>query len=155
LASDRLYVPYGGHYGECGDYHGWVVGLRLDQPAAFGAWRTLGSKGGIWAPGGIAYDGSHLFAATGHTPGVKEWTAADSVIRLPPDLHWNPVAEDFFTPADWRKWDPGYVVLAYNNPVAFDLPDGGPGSALLFALNKDGTAYLLDAPTSAASATSC
>ncbi|MFZ0208888.1 MAG: hypothetical protein WAL59_22735 [Roseiarcus sp.] len=66
------------------------------------------------------------------------------MIRLAPDLLWKPVPEDFFTPADWRKWDPGYVVLAYNNPVAFDLPDGGPGSALLFALNKDGTAYLLD-----------
>ena len=144
LAGDKLYVPYGGHYGECGDFHGWVVGLRLDQPAAFAAWRTLGSKGGIWAPGGIAFDGSHLFAATGHTAVTEQWSGADSVIRLAPDLLWKPVPEDFFTPADWRKLDPGYVVLAYNNPVAFDLPDGGPGSALLFALNKDGTAYLLD-----------
>ena len=144
LVGDQIFVPYGSHYGECGDYHGWVVGLRLDQPAAFGAWRTLGSRGGIWATGGIAYDGSHLFAATGHTPGVKEWTAANSVIRLPPDMPGILLPEDFFTPADWRKSDPGYVVLAYNNPVAFDLPDGGPGSALLFALNKDGTAYLLD-----------
>ena len=37
LAGDRLYVPYGAHYGECGDFHGWVVGLRMDRPAAFGA----------------------------------------------------------------------------------------------------------------------
>lgn len=34
LAGDRLFVPYGGHYGECGDYHGWVVGLNLDPPGA-------------------------------------------------------------------------------------------------------------------------
>ena len=56
MVGDQLYVPYGGLYGGgCGDeYHGWVVGFRLDQPAAFGAWRTSTSGGGIWAPGGIA-----------------------------------------------------------------------------------------------------
>lgn len=66
------------------------------------------------------------------------------MIRLAPDLRWRPAPEDFFTPANWQKLDPGYFVLAYNNPLALDLPDGGPGSALLFALDKDGTAYLLD-----------
>jgi outer membrane protein assembly factor BamB len=52
LVGDRLYVPYGGHFGPCGGFHGWVVGLRLDRPGAFGAWRTSGERGGIWAPGG-------------------------------------------------------------------------------------------------------
>ena len=58
LAGDKLYVPYGGHYGECGNYRGWVVGLNLDQPAAFAAWRTPVKMAGIWAPGGIAFDGN-------------------------------------------------------------------------------------------------
>ena len=51
---------------------------------------------------------------------------------------------DFFAPADWFELNRRYHVLAYNNPLAIDLPDGGPGSALLFALDKNGKAYLLD-----------
>jgi PQQ enzyme repeat len=144
LAGDKLYVPYGGHFGEGGDYHGWVVGLSLDRPGVFAAWRTSVSKGGIWAPGGIAFDGSHLFAATGHSPDAAQWGGADAVIRLALDLRWQPVPEDFFAPPDWQQLDPRYVVLAYNNPIVFDMPDGGSRAALLFALDKNGTAYLLD-----------
>ena len=75
IVGGRLYVPYSGFYGGgCGgEYHGWVVGLRLDQPAVFGAWRTSTSGGGIWAPGGIAYDGRYLFAATGFKFGDSDW----------------------------------------------------------------------------------
>jgi len=145
LAGDKLYVPYGGHFGECGDYRGWVVGLNLDKPAAFAAWQTPVKMAGIWAPGGIAFDGSHLFAAVGHTLSDSErWNGANSVIRLPPDLHWRPEPADFFAPADWFELNRRYHVLAYNNPLAIDLPGGGPGSALLLALDKNGKAYLLD-----------
>ena len=145
LAGDKLYVPYGGHFGECGNYRGWVVGLNLDKPAAFAAWRTPVKMAGIWAPGGIAFDGHHLFAAVGHTLNDSEqWNGANSVIRLPPDLNWRPKSADFFAPADWFELNRRYYVLAYNNPLAIDLPDGGPGSALLFALDKHGKAYLLD-----------
>jgi hypothetical protein len=27
--NDRIFVPFGGHYGDCGDYHGSVVALRI------------------------------------------------------------------------------------------------------------------------------
>jgi outer membrane protein assembly factor BamB len=145
LAGGKLYVPYGGHFGECGDYRGWVVAFNLDKPAAFAAWRTPVKMAGIWAPGGVAFDGSHLFAAVGHTlNGSEQWNGANSVIRLPPDLNWRPESADFFAPADWFELNRRYYVLAYNNPLAIDLPDGGPGSALLFALDKNGKAYLLD-----------
>ena len=79
------------------------------------------------APAGLAFDGSHLFAATGHTNDVKQWGGANFGDPPGPDLRWQTTPEDFFAPADWQKLDPGYVVLAYNNPLAFDLPDGGPG----------------------------
>jgi len=123
-----------------------VVGLHLDKPAVFAAWRApVSNGGGIWAPGGIAFDGRHLFAAVGHTRDTAEqWNGAKAVIRLPPDLRWQPVAQDFFAPADWRMLNAGFFVLAYNNPLVFDLPEGGPGSALAFALDKLGNAYLLD-----------
>jgi hypothetical protein len=145
LAGDKLYVPYGGHFGECGNYRGWVVGFNVDKPAAFAAWRTPVKMSGIWAPGGMAFDGNHLFAAVGQTLNDSEqWNGANSVVRLPLDLNWRPEPADFFAPADWFELNRRYYVLAYNNPLVIDLPDGGPGSALLFALDKTGKAYLLD-----------
>jgi hypothetical protein len=145
LAGDKLYVPYGGHFGECGNYRGWVVGFNLDKPAAFAAWQTPVKMAGIWAPGGIAFDGSRLFAAVGHSLNDSEqWNGANSVIRLSPNLKWSGESADFFAPTDWFELNRGYYVLAYNNPLAIDLPGGGPSSALLFALDKSGKAYLLD-----------
>ena len=29
LMNDRIFVPFGGNYGDCGDYHGSVVALRI------------------------------------------------------------------------------------------------------------------------------
>ncbi len=57
ILGGTLYVPYGGFFGDCGDYHGWVVGIPLRDPQHVFAWRTRGRGGGIWAPGGIAGDG--------------------------------------------------------------------------------------------------
>jgi outer membrane protein assembly factor BamB len=140
LVGDQLYVPYSGHFGGCGSYHGWAVGLRLDRPGVFGAWRSSASGGGIWAPGGIAYDGQHLFAITGMTAGASEWSGGDAVIRLPPDLHWQPAPQTFFAPSDWRASGS----LGGINPLPVDLPsDGGPAAALLIAFGG-GHAYLLD-----------
>src|SRR2546427_1204927 len=60
LLGDRLYVPYGGHFGDCGTYHGWVVGVPIRTPAAATVWATRARGGGIWAPGGVASDGAVL-----------------------------------------------------------------------------------------------
>jgi hypothetical protein len=77
-----LYVPFGGHFGDCGDYHGWVVGLSLHQPKRLIAWSTRGRGGGIWAPGGITVAGQSLFVATGNTFGASTWSDGEAVIRL-------------------------------------------------------------------------
>ncbi len=142
IVGDRLYLPYSGFYaGGCGggEYHGWVVGLRLDQPSVFGAWRTSTGGGGIWAPGGIAYDGRNLFVATGFKFGESDWGGQEAVIRLPPDLKWQPRPQEFFAPSDWSQT----TVLGGVNPLPIDSPDGGPGAALLLAVGN-GKAYLLD-----------
>src|SRR5271166_3058823 len=57
ILAGRAYVPYGGHYGDCGEYRGWVVGISLQNPRDIVSWNTRGRGGGIWAPGGIASDG--------------------------------------------------------------------------------------------------
>ena len=144
LVGDRLYVPFGGHYGDCGDYHGWVVGLQVSQPRLLGGWKTGATKGGIWAPGGISFDGRFLFAATGNTSGAYQWSGGEAIIRLPPDLQWQPGAQDFFAPANWRELDDEDADLGGTSPLPIDLPAGQGIFRLLLALGKDGNAYLLN-----------
>ncbi len=140
MVGDRLYVPYSGHFGACGAYHGSVVGFRLDKPAAFGAWQTPATGGGNWAPGGIAFDGKHLFIGTGFAGILGGWSGGQSVIRLPLDLDFKPAPQDFFSVSE-----PGWAHdLGMSNPLPIDLPDDGPHTALLITFAREGNAYLLD-----------
>jgi hypothetical protein len=142
MVGDRLYVPYHGHYGACGEYHGWVVGLRLDKPAAFAAWRTSHKGGGNWAPGGIAFDGQYLFVGTGPNTdwNAHEWGGGESIIRLSPDLRWRSTPQDFFAISD-RDWAHD---LGGASPLPIDLSESGPHAAMLFTFAREGKACLLD-----------
>ncbi|TMJ57145.1 MAG: hypothetical protein E6G81_12965 [Alphaproteobacteria bacterium] len=141
LLDGALYVPYGGFYGDCGDYHGWVVGVKLDDQRHVFAWRTRGRGGGIWAPGGIASDGQALYVATGNTLGARDWADGEAVFRLNPDLRHAERNHDFFAATDWRALDSRDADLGGTNPLPFDLPGGQP---VVLALGKDEKAYLLD-----------
>ena len=48
ILDGHVYVPYGGHYGDCGDYHGWVVGISVQNPRDVVSWSTRGRGGGIF-----------------------------------------------------------------------------------------------------------
>ena len=141
ILNGTLYVPYGGFYGDCGDYHGWVVGVPLGDPQRVAAWRTRGRGGGIWAPGGIASDGISLYVATGNTVGARDWADGEAVFRLAPDLHHSERNSDFFAASDWRALDTRDADLGGANPLPLDLPGGPP---VVLALGKDEKAYLLD-----------
>src|ERR1035437_1617277 len=52
IVGTNVYVPYGGHAGDCGTYHGWLVGVPLTQPTNVMAWATTANGGGSWAVGG-------------------------------------------------------------------------------------------------------
>src|SRR6202008_801283 len=69
LVNGIVYVAYGGHVGDCGDYHGWVIGVDAKDPTKTGAWATRGQGEGIWAAGGLASDGTSVFAVTGNRTG--------------------------------------------------------------------------------------
>src|SRR5882724_1975935 len=40
LVNGIVYVPYSGYFGDCGDYHGWVVGVQANNPSGVMAWAT-------------------------------------------------------------------------------------------------------------------
>jgi putative pyrroloquinoline-quinone binding quinoprotein len=144
ILDGRVYVPFGGHYGDCGNYHGWVVGISLAMPRDVIAWSTPARGGGIWAPGGIASDGKFLYAATGNTFGAATWMGGEAVVRLAPDLRESRDRRDFFAPENWRALDARDLDLGGAHPVLIDVPRGNGAQALVLALGKDGHAYLLD-----------
>jgi hypothetical protein len=144
ILEGRVYVPYGGHFGDCGDYRGWVLGIRLQDPRDIVSWSTRGRGAGIWAPGGISSDGKSLFVVTGNTLDATAWQDGEAVFRLAPELRHDTSPQDFFAPSDWRELDRRDADLGGTNPLPLDVPSGGRTEARVLALGKDGRAYLLD-----------
>lgn len=152
IVNQTVYVPYGGHFGDCGDYHGWVVGVPLDKPNAPFAFATAAHAGGIWAPGGLASDGSSVFAATGNTmsdsgglgSSPTTWGHGNAILRLAPDLKniEQSQTKDFFAAQDWSALDNRDYDVGGSGPILFSVPGATP-SELVMALGKGGDAYLI------------
>jgi hypothetical protein len=142
LVGGTVYVGYGGHIGDCGPYHGWVVGINAANPAMRGGWATGGQGEGIWAAGGMASDGNGVFAATGNRTGGGSSTHQDSeeVVRVT----GLGSRADAYYPARWSSMDGNDADMASVNPVYVELAGSTP-SRMVLQLSKDGHLYILDA----------
>jgi hypothetical protein len=138
LLNGTLYLAFGGRYGDCGSYHGWVVGISTTNPASVQAWATTAAAGGIWSPAGISTDGTNLFVATGNTSGTSTWGGGEGIISLSPYLTMN----SYFAPKNWKSLDDQDLDLG-TIPIPFTLAGSTP-SALAISFGKDGNAYLVD-----------
>ena len=144
LFGGRVFVPFGGLAGDCGIYHGIVVGFSTAEPGKAVSFVTRARGGGIWAQGGVTSDGKSLFAATGNTIFVKEWGDGEAVLRFGPDLA-RPVAQrDYFAPSDWKDLDNRDLDLGGTAPIPLDVPSAKGVRKLILALGKNGDAYLID-----------
>ena len=142
LIDGKLYVPYAGHYGDCGVYNGIVVGLNTARPAVFGAWSTKTQGGGSWGQSGVAWDGASLYVTTGNAFGASTvWGGSEAVVRLPLTLA-DPTANDadFFAPTNWHTLDLRDLDLGGTSAI----PVNTPVVPRVLALGKDGNAYLLN-----------
>jgi hypothetical protein len=143
LNAGYLYVPYGGHGGDCGTYHGWVVAVPVDDPGSATGWATEARGGGIWAPGGLSSDGTSIFAATGNTFGASRWMGGEAIIRLGPGASFSGGPADYFAPSNWEALDAKDLDLGGVGPLVVDVPGSTP-SQLIVALGKNGVGYLLN-----------
>ncbi len=143
LVNGILYVPFGGLGGDCGDYRGWVVAIPIADPSDVQAWATTARGGGIWGPGGIASDGSNVYATTGNTFDVTDWAGGEAIVQFPASLPLSTVPA-YWAPTNWLVLDASDLDLSSAGPIVFDLPGATP-SHLVVALGKDGIAYLEDA----------
>jgi hypothetical protein len=142
LVNGVAYVPYSGHFGDCGTYHGWVVGVPINNPAAVTAWATTAIGGGIWGHGGVASDGNNMFVVTGNTFSTGgQWSGGEAIVRLQtgPTFTGNP--RDFWAPINWLSLDDGDTDLGGCGAVLINVAGATP-SQLALALGKDGKAYL-------------
>jgi hypothetical protein len=145
VVNGIVYVPYSGYFGDCGDYHGSVVGVHIDNPSMVAAWRTAAEGGGIWGHSGVASDGTNMFVITGNTftsPG-DPWSGGEAIVRLQagPIFTGNPT--DFWAPANWQSLDNSDTDLGGCSAILIDVPGATP-SQLVLALGKDGNAYLVN-----------
>jgi hypothetical protein len=136
----ELYVPYGGRYGDCDDYHGSVVAIRTAHPAVTGAWQTLAVRGGVWSVGGVAIADGNLFVVTGNTSGATTWSGGEAIVRLNATLKMSGGAQSYFAPSNWEDLDNADKDLGGSNSMPIDVG----GRKLIVALGKDGNAYLAD-----------
>ena len=141
LVGGTLYVAYGGHIGDCGAYHGWVVGINTSDPTKFGSWASGGQGEGIWAAGGMASDGTGVFALTGNnTPKLTTHYDSEEAVRIT----GLGTRSDLFYASSWHTMDNGDADLGASNPVYVELAGATP-SKILVVVSKDGHMYLLDA----------
>jgi outer membrane protein assembly factor BamB len=133
LANDRVYVAYGGLFGDCGSYHGWVAALPADGDGPLIDHQVpTANAGGIWAPSGAAVDADgNLYVATGNSFG-DTYDFGDSVLKLSATLE----RVDSFAPSNWAELDAADADLGSVGPAVL------PGDRL-FQIGKEGVGYLL------------
>src|SRR6185312_3645450 len=136
IAAGRVYVAFGGLYGDCGPYRGSVVGIPLSgsgplisyvvpTPREGAVWGTAGP---VTGPGGTMY----VSVGNGEETGSR-FDDSDSVTALSPELHRTGV----FAPTTWADDNAHDLDLGSTQPAL--LPDG-----MLLEDGKRGTAYLVD-----------
>ncbi len=143
FVKGRVYVPYGGFFGDCGQYRGWLIGIPASNPASPKAWATGAIAGGSWAPGGAASEGGKIFISTGNTRDAKRWSGGEAILRFSEGPVWSGKPADYFAPENWKELDSSDEDLGGTGPIIVDLPGSKP-SGLVVALGKDGKIYLLD-----------
>ncbi|TMP93052.1 MAG: hypothetical protein E6L08_06885 [Verrucomicrobia bacterium] len=145
IVDNILYVPYGS-MGDCSLFHGWLVGVPIDNPASVTAWAAATSAigGAIWGIGGVASDGMNPFVATGNTSDTNgNWSGGEAVIRFQSGPIFSGSPSDYWAPTNWQSLDQSDADLGASGPLLVDVPGATP-SHLVVALGKDCNAYLVN-----------
>jgi outer membrane protein assembly factor BamB len=105
LDAGRVVFGYGGNFGDCSTYHGWVMSVPEagGPPAAFAVDSGAGeSQGAVWMGGAApAVDANgNIWVTAGNGSvfsGSHAYDDSDSVLELSPSL----ALEQYFAPSSW------------------------------------------------------
>jgi polyvinyl alcohol dehydrogenase (cytochrome) len=137
LASGRVYVAFGGHYGDCGPYIGSVVAVPASGNGGIRSYLVPTEKqAGIWAAGGpVVGSNGTIYVSVGNGAKVsRSFDGSDSVTALTPQL----AVTGIFAPTNWRVLSAGDADLGSMSPAL--LTDGR-----ILQVGKTGVGYLLNA----------
>jgi outer membrane protein assembly factor BamB len=134
IAGGRVWVPFGGLAGDCGNYKGRLVGVPTGNGAPISYTVPTTREAGIWTPPGATSYRDRLLVAVGNGESVgARYDYSDSVLALSGDR-----LVDSFSPAGWPT----------DNANDLDLGSQGPAlvqDRWVFAAGKSGTGYVLAA----------
>lgn len=130
LYDGRLYTAFGGLAGDCGQYHGYVVGLAESGKGRLLSYQVpTAREGGIWGTSGIMVStAGDLYVATGNgsSNNAADFDEGNSVVELSPALRRLGV----WAPSDWVQLNNDDWDLGSAGPIQV------PGTSLLFAAGK-------------------
>jgi outer membrane protein assembly factor BamB len=135
LSGGRVWVAMGGLYGDCGPYHGKVIGVLADGSGDMIVYQVPTTReAGIWAPSGPAVGPQgHLFVAVGNGEATSgSWDGSYSVLELDTTGH----LVSSFAPTMWPQENAHDLDLGSMGPLL--LPRG-----LVVASGKAGDVYVL------------
>jgi outer membrane protein assembly factor BamB len=137
LSAGRIYIPFGGHFGDCGPYRGSVVAAPASGHGPLLSYVVpTREQAGIWAPGGpvIGPDGTVYVSSGNGAARQPPFDGSDSVIALSPRLRRTSV----FAPSRWPEDNADDLDLGSMSPALL------PGGRIL-QVGKSGLGYLLNA----------
>jgi outer membrane protein assembly factor BamB len=147
LANGYVYVPFGGYIGDCGNYHGYVIGIKADgssttlnvfqdQAQAVCPAGATSRAAGIWGASGPAVDASgNVYVATGNGFDTTSYDCGETVFRLNATLGY----VDSWAPAVWASLNGSDADLGSIGPAVV-----GTTGNLIFQTGKNGWGYLLN-----------
>lgn len=137
LAHGRIYVVFGGHLGDCGQYTGSVVGMPASGTGPIVSYLVpTRRQAGIWAPAGpVVASGGTIYVSNGNgATNATRFDGSNSVTALSPGLR----RTGFFAPVNWRVLSANDLDLGSTSPALI-------GGGRLLQVGKSQTGYLLSA----------
>ena len=135
MEQGTVYVPFGGLYGDCGNYRGFVVSFPTSGSGPQTTFTVpTPRQGAIWSPPGpVATSGGSLIVSTGNGASTSTYDDGDSVIALSRALQ----VIGTFAPSNWVQLNENDLDLGSVSPTVVDDE--------IFQIGKEGVGYLLDA----------
>jgi outer membrane protein assembly factor BamB len=134
FANGTVYVPFGGLFGDCGNYHGWLLAAAGSDGSVKATYMVpTNREGAIWAAPALSGSGD-IFVATGNGDSTTTFDMANAVVRLSADLR----LKDFFAPSNWVQLSQRDADLGSTGPTLLD-------NGLILQVGKAGVGYLLQA----------
>jgi outer membrane protein assembly factor BamB len=139
IANGRVYVAFGGLYGDCGQYQGSVVGVPLSGAGPLIDYVVpTAREGAVWGTAGPVFGpNGNLYVSAGN--GAQQdpsqpYDGSDSVTELTPGLR----RVGYFAPASWADDNASDLDLGSTQPA---LAAGGA----ILQVGKRGIGYLVRA----------